>query len=435
MNQQEVERKISLIQAEIRFRALQLNELNYELHRLMVKAGKFPESTIPIVNNGSSSPVTKEEPSPEQTATGKDVTNPLQAVSLLKTEVTQTGLDQSTKAHSEHSSDAEKKEGLRPNKGSKKFYTIFTGKNRGVYSNWGTVSAITAGKPLSFKSFGTEKEALIALNEHYEEVEKLPRLTRLRGMPTTAKESVSKEKPISLTRKDFVYYFNLAESSRMDEEKSYFTINKKKISFFGFLANAKPEMVRDTYHAGLCTLIYPSSNLQEIRLLPKGVQEAIKKFRKNVLKQSDAHLFIKITSSLMDWKEDGEPRLPYHWIKIGTAKKDFEVPNPEEKEITEDLTEVIHDLRAQRLAAVNQQMLGIFADSKIRVNYSDDKTIIISDWKEKISDQDGIKISGNEAVFNDGKLDVSDETAELFCRYAPKDHHCPKCPTTEESSE
>lgn len=159
--------------------------------------------------------------------------------------------------------------------------------------------------------------------------------------------------------------------------------------------------------------------------MPKQLQEIIKKFRKNVLKQADAHLYIKITSSFIDWEDSGEPRLSYHWIKIGSAKKDFVLPEPTEKAITGNINSILPELRAQRLAAVNQQFLGVFSDSKLRVNYQDDKVIIVSDWKDYISEEDGHKIATMEAAFNNGTLDISDETAKHFCRYAPEYHRCP----------
>lgn len=274
MDLTEIDVKISLIQAEIKFRSLQLQELQKEFNKLLIKRGKMPE-VIAITNNGNNSPV-KELSSPVQTAAGKDISSPLLAESLPKTLVTHPRPDSDIKAAHEHKLQVQEVN-LRPSKASKKYYTVFSGPNKGVYTNWGTVAALTIGRPWSFKSYDTEKEALIALNEAKAEKEvpertfkqtvearsKTQSLNRMmRKDPAAFKAPGPKKvKPVTFTFTDFAFYFNMAESQTMDEAETYFTINKKKVSLFGFRAGAKPEMVRDTFNAGLCSVIYPSANL------------------------------------------------------------------------------------------------------------------------------------------------------------------------------
>ncbi|UME39646.1 caulimovirus viroplasmin [Pueraria virus A] len=428
MDPGEIQERIALIQAELEFRRLQVSRLEKELYQLSKALGKIPEG------NNSSSSLEEEEPSPVANGSGKDGSNPLEAVLLPKKEVTQSALDQTTKIQ-----DSTDEEGFRPQKPRRRYYTIFNGPNRGVYTNWGTVSSICQGKPFSMKAYNSEKEALKALNEGPEEkkdehptfkemVERRPSrkiALRTRKVPEAIQH---KEAPCFLILSDFSYYFNMAESQTMNEEEGFFTIDKKKFSLFGFLAGAKPEMVKTVFQLGLCSIIYPGDNLKEISLLPRGIQEAIKAFKKKVLKSGENHLFIKVISSFIDWDKDGKCLPPYYWIKIGSAKKGFEQPSPKEKGITANLSNSLDKMRAERLAAVNQQFLSIFADSNIKVNYFDKRSIMVSDCKEQISKEDGAKIVEFEAVFNNGELQVSDKTARLFCHYAPEYHECARCP-------
>ncbi|WBK62461.1 transactivator/viroplasm protein [Dregea volubilis virus 2] len=425
MESGELTEKIVLIQAKLALKEAQAAYLRAKLHKLKLQLEKCP------VNNGITSPV-KEVAIPGANGSGKESTNPLKAENLLKILPTQSGVDQTTKIQE-----------LRPEGPSKKYYTIFQGPNRGVYGSWSIVSALISGKPWSFQSFKTEKEALQAFNDFEEIPERsFKQAIEERGNMQSLNRLLQKNpkpfavvKPIQMGRKELEFFLRLAEATSSNEEKCFFTINKNSISLFGFTAKASPEMVRDCFNAGLCALIYPGSNLLELSMLPSNIQKVCKQFRKNVLKQNDAHLYIKVTSSLVDWNKDGDSLLPYYWIKIGSAKKDFEVPTPTEKPVTIFNDEKLHKLRAQRLAAVNQQYLTIHADSKIKVNYSDEHVTIISDWKEEISREDCLKIAQSEQRFNEGTLQVSEETAKLFCQYAPADHACARCPTKAKGKE
>lgn len=68
------------------------------------------------------------------------------------------------------------------------------------------------------------------------------------------------------------------------EEENFFTTDTQKMSTFNFCDGANPDLVREAYDQGLVRMIYPSTNLLEIKLLPKKVKEAIKKFRTNASK-------------------------------------------------------------------------------------------------------------------------------------------------------
>lgn len=161
MDPGEIQERIALIQAELEFRELQVLKLRKELHTLSKALGKLPES-----NNGESTPG-KGNSSPVANGSGKGQTNPLKVVDLPKIEVTQSGPDQTTEMQ------VDTDDGFRPAKPRRRYYTVFNGPNKGVYSNWGTVSSITTGRPYAFKAYPSEVEALKALNEGPEETEDL----------------------------------------------------------------------------------------------------------------------------------------------------------------------------------------------------------------------------------------------------------------------
>ena len=71
-----------------------------------------------------------------------------------------------------------------------------------------------------------------------------------------------------------------------------------------FRKNADPQMIRETFQAGLVRTIYPSANLQEIKYLPKKIKDAVKKFRTNCIKIQRRTSF-KIRSTIPVWTIEG----------------------------------------------------------------------------------------------------------------------------------
>lgn len=346
-----------------------------------------------------------------------------------------------------------------------KYYCIFNGPNKGVYTSWPVVSAMVTGKPYAHKAYATEKEALIALNENealfptgpstaqsskkeqqsFKQAVQFgfakPTPKNLRPiMPSTEQKAQrllrtrpgsepSTERPVSpclLTYEDFEAHLQKARVMTDSDELCLFTINKKNVSLYGILQGCKQELVRDLFNCGLIDVIYPSNNLQEISLLPRGVFNAIKQFRKNICKTPEKQIYIKMTSSLVDW-DDSTALTPYHWIEIGLVKQGTSFPALEEVAIIKDLKDQITLLRTKSLRSVLNKYLKIYQDSCVKINYSDNKIIVISDYQKPITAEEGIKIATNEARFLDGTLQVSEETARNFCQIAPKEHVCSRC--------
>ncbi|KAL4573777.1 hypothetical protein LXL04_020594 [Taraxacum kok-saghyz] len=95
--------------------------------------------------------------------------------------------------------------------------------------------------------------------------------------------------------------------------------DKKIKSLFNFIEGADPKLIYQAFQAGLIDNIYSSCNLQEIKHFPNSMIEAIKNFRKKVLKAKDDPIYIKVISSIPDWHHDIR-FAPYHFLEIGLAK-------------------------------------------------------------------------------------------------------------------
>lgn len=463
-------RKIKELEEDILYKQAKVQNLKSKLHKLARKGKAQEDSTslsglVPSVEEKKTPLVSilteTESSSHEQTGASQPKVG-IQILStgspIQKEGIRSQDLDSSTKQEINLRPQAQK---------INKYYCIFNGPNKGVYTSWPVVSAMVTGKPYAHKAYSTEKEALIALNENealfptgpsaqqpskkeqqtFKQAVQFgfakptpkdlrpimpstePKAQRLiRTRPTTGSKIESSVSPCLLTYEDFEEHLQRARVMKDSDELCLFTINKKNISLYGILQGCKQELTRDLFNCGLIDVIYPSSNLQEISLLPRGIFNAIKQFRKNICKTPEKQIYIKVSSSLMDWnEEDNTVYTPYHWIEIGLVKQGTSFPALEEATIIKDLKDQLTSLRIKSLRSVLNKYLKIYQDSCVKINYSDDKVIVISDYQKPITTEEGIRIATNEAKFLDGTLQVSEETARNFCQIAPKEHVCSRC--------
>ncbi|KAD2392917.1 hypothetical protein E3N88_39894 [Mikania micrantha] len=87
--------------------------------------------------------------SPVANGSGKDISNPLIADSLLKTD--KVSLRPSYAQIIDNPEETEKT--------NSRFYVIFDGEHRGIYEDWSIVSKYVTGKPFMFKKFGSLLQA------------------------------------------------------------------------------------------------------------------------------------------------------------------------------------------------------------------------------------------------------------------------------------
>nr|BCW03862.1 inclusion body protein [Cauliflower mosaic virus] len=415
---------------------------------------------------------------PEQTAPGKESTNPLM-VSILPKDM--------------KSVQTEKKrlvtpmDFLRPNQGIQipqksepnssvapnraesgiqhphsNYYVVYNGPHAGIYDDWGSAKAATNGVPgVAHKKFATITEARAAADVYTtaQQAERLNFIPKgeaqlkpksfVKALTSPPKQkaqwlTLGVKKPSSdpapkevsfdqeTTMDDFLYLYDLGRRFDGEGDDTVFTTDNESISLFNFRKNANPEMIREAYNAGLIRTIYPSNNLQEIKYLPKKVKDAVKKFRTNCIKNTEKDIFLKIKSTIPVWQDQGLLHKPKHVIEIGVSKKIVpkESKAMESKDHSEDLIELATKTGEQFI----QSLLRLNDKKKIFVNLVEHDTLVYSkNTKETVSeDQRAIEtfqqrvITGNLLGFHCPsichfiKRTVEKEGGAYKC------HHCDK---------
>nr|QPK39542.1 ORF VI protein [Strawberry vein banding virus] len=345
-----------------------------------------------------------------------------------------------------------------PLSGSKS-YVIYDGPNQGIYDSWALVAPIKQN--YHYQAFSTRKEAELALQtfivqkhqkkpiEQHQPKEpkaqfpesdykkalasnKQPQNKNLvvlgrmfKTKPITTKSSKVFERPL-VTKDHFVHNYLVAQSHDNCEEHKFFTVDSRTLSLYGFIEGADPEYVREAFHCGLISLIYPGENLKEISLLPKDLYRAIKNYRTRVCSAQSRPIYLRITSTFLEWEND-DIITPYHWIEVGLSNGKIPWDKSYKKTATVEYLPEITALRPKRLKAVYNQCIKVFADSKKKLNYADEKIILISNYSELIKEAELITLSEYEARFTSGQLAITEKTARQWCLEAPDPHLCSRC--------
>jgi hypothetical protein len=244
---------------------------------------------------------------------------------------------------------------------------------------------------------------------------------------------------------EFRQLWNKARAACSEDfvHEKFYTTDKKTKSLFNFIEGADPKLIYQAFQAGLVDNIYPSCNLQEIKHFPNSMIEAIKNFRKKVLKAKDDPIYIKVISSIPDWQQ--EIRFsPYYFLEIGLAKTKKET---QISQVMEDknlpFLEILHPVRINGLRRISEKILESLSGLKKRVNYTSSNCIITSWSFSNPNPEDARTVSIFGEKFMQNTLDVSIATRQTFCRHAQQlfqDHNCHHCddnnsmegPSTEE---
>ncbi|GJS49740.1 RNA-directed DNA polymerase, eukaryota, reverse transcriptase zinc-binding domain protein [Tanacetum coccineum] len=350
--------------------------------------------------------------SPVQTATGKDLTNPLRADALLKSiNKDNTGLSSSLSLNSKlvypspSTFGKSKMTNLATNplmqepvfkpdylKAAKqeeeRYYVVFKGPRSGIYTTWGETQKICQEDKSTNKKFRTLEQAQMELR------------------------------------------------------------------LYGEAKKTTPLLKPKAFRAGLINNIYPSNNLLEIKEFQSSVFETIKKFRTYVLKAQDKKIYIKVTSSIPDWNHE-ENYSPYHCMEIGLARKNEELQFSKamEDKLQNPFLEVIKNQRVQSLKRISEIILQAITEENRKVNYADSHCIVIS-YKNEAEEQDIQLLTQYGIPFLTNTIDAASTTKEAFCKHAKQlfeEHSCifcqdkskekdvgpsttPKEPTTDEES-
>lgn len=406
----------------------------------------------------------------EQTATSKDTSNPLKVVHLPKMQEKEI---QSSRLISENVS-------LRPNQGvmiekisddhkpitnAKHYYVVFNGLNAGIYEDWETAKVATNGVPnVRHKKFRSLLEATTAAKlfakEHFCAEAKLinsadclkpntfcealkqPKKTKIslgRPVQTRVKQIVetsSEDDEEKLCIRGFEYWYleaRAASENKLVEER-FFTTDNANLSYFNFLKNANPDQVYEAFRYGLVKMIYPSTNLQEIRSFPKGLINAIKKFRVKTSKsegKADRDIYIKVLSSIPAFNEDGIMlHEPHHIIQIGFSKGEKYTPSrvmPSRVE-KKDLAE----LAKVKFSNLLDKAFEFKDEDRLFVNYVDERILLFSKNSKNVCSEDIQKILhyqqsiGRHDIFKDHYEDICDMIkAKMGSTYS-----CPLCKAT-----
>lgn len=430
---------------------IELNALEQKISLLETNETSSPSSTT--VTFEQEGETLKSKAIPEQTAPGKEKSNPLIADALLKSmnsklininDIPAKGNSKMTILNPSSSKNLDLipdyKKAL--NKDPERFYVIYKGPRSGVYTDWGIVEKICSEDKVTCKKFRNQESANFSLATA-NSVIPIPEKELLRPkalnqrilhkdqrfeIPKEIKEEINNQ---TLTFRDFRDIWNKARAACSEDflSEKFYTTDKKNKSLYNFVEGADPKLVHQAFLAGLVDNIYPSSNLQELMFFPSKMIDTIKTFRRKVLKAKNNPIFVRIISSIPDWYQQ-ERFDPYYFIQFGLAsnKKEVTVSQPmndsdfpEEKELLQ--------IRVNGLKRIAEKVLESLSSEDKKVNYVASNYIITS-WSPKSSNEDLKALSKFGEKFMKNNLQASQLSVELFCKHANQlfeDHACNYC--------
>ncbi|KAL4556504.1 hypothetical protein LXL04_039159 [Taraxacum kok-saghyz] len=440
-----------------------LNSLRMKKQMLLIELSAIEQKInlyeqVTTVTNVPESESSKTKAIPVQTAPGKESTNPLKAEVLLKSLIKETttplpngktsllvdsnpcteGISKMTILSPNNKTVQEMKPDYRKalDKAVERYYVIYQGPHAGIHTDWGTTEAFCKVDKVTCRKFPSEASARLSIALH-EEASKTktpllrPKIQKAKEdhrdqrfeVPQDIKHQVS-HPPISL--EDFREVWNKARAACPEDliHERFYTTDRKSKSLYNFIEGADPKLVHQAYSAGLIDNIYPSCNLQELKFFPSSLVEAIKNFRRKVLKAKDDPIYIKIISSLPEWIQEATLppitswKLAYQKLKKTLSNKDLPFP------------EILHPNRINGLRRISEKINEILSGSKKKVNYTTSHYIVVS-WSFKNTGNEDLELASRfGAQFQKNSLETSSATRQSFCRHADQlfeDHYCTYC--------
>ncbi|CAA28361.1 unnamed protein product [Carnation etched ring virus] len=439
---------------EIAFLELRLQSLKLELEFVRSSGSEQKGKIEPFRPNSECSAT------PMQTAIGKESSNPLMAISLPKAEKKHSKASEVPSPHKTVKEFSEiPKDFLRPNQGiqipkknedhssssskeekgiqnpKKDFYVVYNGPYAGIYDHWGTAKKATNKIPgVSYKKFkdmlSARTSADIYTNAQFgEKLKYIPGATTspksfaeaLTTRPSNMK-SLGKPKFIKIEEDDdvgfnpefdlksFLYIYkygrNLEEEHFLTDRA--FTIDKKEISYLNFVNNSDPEGILESFKAGLVRFIYPSTNLQELRLLPKVLKSSVQRFRKKCIKDSEKEIFLKIKSTIPCWEDyyngldDSVSYRPNYLVQIGISKGVNYQPSQKMEAVV--LKEQWQGIAEEKAIEFFQAIEDILSNEKIFIIYCDDRILIYSSSPKERTKEDLMAILNFQSEVSSCKL-------------------------------
>ncbi|KAK3026697.1 hypothetical protein RJ639_041544 [Escallonia herrerae] len=250
---------------------------------------------------------------------------------------------------------------LRPNKPleikTNKWYVIFNGPRRGIYSSWAEASKFILGSNVRHRSFKTNAEAEQALK--MDQTERFKPFTPFQK--DTFKEKLEQRKrekqvllepvvpkPNKIIARQFLgprvdtriipEMINRQEAQKwildiqtmaidpdFEEDLTMFAVaeelpGRTGWNVLGFDTGAEPKKVRQAFDLGLCKTIILSKNLREIELFPSCIIDAVRKFQENT---NTEDITLTLDSIMPIWNEEGKPAGKpnvFLWIQMTNPK-------------------------------------------------------------------------------------------------------------------
>jgi hypothetical protein len=150
-----------------------------------------------------------------------------------------------------------------------------------------------------------------------------------------------------------------------------------------------------------------------------------------VLNAKDSAIYIKIFSSLPDWKQS-ERFTPYHFLQIGISKAKKELPSTKACVGKDFPTEQqMAAIRSSSLKTIVEKLQEIKNDSTVKINYDSSTCIISSKCTKKITTEEIHKVKLFEKrLININQINCGDHTKKLWCKILQKkyeEHLCQYC--------
>nr|AQA28805.1 inclusion body protein [Dahlia common mosaic virus] len=390
-----------------------------------VKTEPSPVQDETVKENGANN-----TSSPVANGSGKGTSNPLMADTLPKSE-------QEVSLKPTYSQAA-----MKPPRVGERYYVVYNGKGQGIYDDWAQ-AAKNIEKGTIAKKFSHYDEASISASSYTIKYgEKIP----WKGMKPIVPKNQERKRLVdripqpensqqdNFPETSFDEFMNIWKKARRLSPESFNTEHlcsddKASRSFLIIGPNADPDLTFRAFNAGLVKTIYPSNNLQEIGRFPEGFKKAIKKYRSKIAAAKDASIYIQCTSSIPDW-EEGNSYQAYHLIEIGlSGKRDF---NPSQEMVdSKDLLLQLSQVRVNGFIRILQKSQLIDGKTKIKINYAQEKVLIMSHYGAPISRQDVDILSSFEESIAHAKVDVGTSTKLLLCKQLKKlladNHKCSAC--------
>lgn len=321
-----------------------------------------------------------------------------------------------------------------------RYYVIFNGAHKGIYKSWMEISPFITAKPdIRHQSYSTriEAEGALANSESFQlpprpvsamdyaltlsKPQKQPRrMTTLGTIPQVTFYDPTifnqEQKELQFINKN--QFLTLLNTIRQDDgtamnSNHYYSTDRDDMlgSKYNFIQESDPKMVYQAFMAGLVENIYPSPDHKELEYFPTNFKRAIKTFAQKV--SGERPIYIKSTSSYVDWDEDESPLPSYHLVKIGLVGASRTVPKPKVLKPAE-FGPVIIEARAQMLSQILTETRRFNRNTEVKVNYSTNHVLIFSQSNRKISEDGKRKVANFEAQFAGNLLAISAQTKLMY---------------------